>query len=318
LFKVFVPGDVLGCLIPRCPQVLSQASERRIDAKLLFSLEPPENPSGAEKELGQAALLLAAGKSTELWNWSTGSRTRTDFPAGSQFFLVRTGSQPRGVIGYGTIPTGELYPGRRHTDPSREITYIDIDLEKLIDSERYPEKVVSLDFLEAAGFGFQVCNPRGSGTEIPDQAAAQIKAAFDSRQGELAPTIKELLEADPHLGMKDLGSPEGRLLIKNHLVRERNPALVKKKKRAVLSTTGTLACEVCRFDFSAKYGELGRGFAECHHLTPLALLAKTRATKLEDLAIVCANCHRMLHRGIPWKTIAELKDILQASQRPRG
>jgi predicted HNH restriction endonuclease len=104
---------------------------------------------------------------------------------------------------------------------------------------------------------------------------------------------------------------------RKHLVRERNQALVMKKKRAVLSTTGTLTCEVCRFDFLETYAELGRGFAECHHLTPLALLTETTETRLEDLAIVCANCHRMLHRGKPWKTIAQLKDILLASPKPR-
>ena len=109
-----------------------------------------------------------------------------------------------------------------------------------------------------------------------------------------------------------MAGPEGRILIKKHLIRERNQALVKKKKRAVLSTTGTLTCEVCRFDFLETYAELGRGFAECHHLTSLALLTETTETKLEDLAIVCANCHRMLHRGKPWKTIAQLKGILLA------
>jgi hypothetical protein len=111
-----------------------------------FLWNPLKTHPTLRRELGQAAQLLAAGKSTELWNWSTGSRTRTDFPATSQFFLVRTGAPPPGVIGYGTIPTGELYPDRHYTDPSREITYVDIALEKLIDSERYPEKVVCSTF----------------------------------------------------------------------------------------------------------------------------------------------------------------------------
>jgi hypothetical protein len=132
-----------------------------------------------------------------------------------------------------------------------------------------------------------------------------------------APTIEELLELDLKLETKELTAPEGRTQIKRHLVRERNQALVKKKKRAVLSTTGALACEVCTLDFLQRYGELGRGFAECHHVTPLALLAQASETKLEDLAIVCANCHRMLHRGRQWKTIAQLKAIVLALQKPR-
>ena len=280
-----------------------------------FLWNPAESRPGLSEELGEAARLLADGKWPGIWNWSTGSRTKTNFPAGSRFFMIRTGKKPRGVIGYGTFPTGELYHSE-HWDSRKagqDAAYVDIDFENLIDSERDPQKVVSLDFLKIAGFGFQVWRPQSNGTEIPDEAADQIKARFD---GPLAPTIEELLELDPQLEAKDLSGPEGRILIKTHLVRERNQALVKKKKEAVLSTTGALACEVCTLDFLQRYGELGRGFAECHHRTPLALLAKTCETKLEDLAIVCANCHRMLHRGKPWKTIAQLKDIVAALQKP--
>jgi 5-methylcytosine-specific restriction protein A len=59
------------------------------------------------------------------------------------------------------------------------------------------------------------------------------------------------------------------------------------------------------------YGDLGAGFAECHHKLPLA--AGERRTLLSDLAIVCANCHRMLHRRSPWLTVEELQEILATS-----
>ncbi len=62
---------------------------------------------------------------------------------------------------------------------------------------------------------------------------------------------------------------------------------------------GRLVCEVrgCGFDFHAKYGELGLEFAEVHHKKPLGDAPKKgRKTKLADLAVVCANCHRMIHR----------------------
>ena len=90
-------------------------------------------------------------------------------------------------------------------------------------------------------------------------------------------------------------SVEGRLVYRVHKTRERKKGA--RKKRAVLRETGRLECEVCGFDFLVAYGERGRGFAECHHRLPLS--KGTRATYLRDLAIVCANCHRMLHRGDP-------------------
>jgi 5-methylcytosine-specific restriction enzyme A len=107
--------------------------------------------------------------------------------------------------------------------------------------------------------------------------------------------------------------PEGRLLTQLHKRRERNPAIVRKKKNKVLNETGALACEVCGFDFYKAYGELGKGYAECHHRLPLYDLPTTKSTKLSDLSIVCANCHRMIHRIHSWKTVADLKEIYLAN-----
>jgi 5-methylcytosine-specific restriction enzyme A len=58
------------------------------------------------------------------------------------------------------------------------------------------------------------------------------------------------------------------------------------------------------------YGELGRGHAECHHTLPLSEAAFVRKTRLRDLAIVCANCHRMLHRGRPRISVEALRELM--------
>jgi 5-methylcytosine-specific restriction enzyme A len=92
---------------------------------------------------------------------------------------------------------------------------------------------------------------------------------------------------------------------------ERNRSLVNEQKQGALKLSGRLDCEGCAFDFFAIYGEIGRNFAECHHTLPISDLAEARETKLSDLAIVCANCHRMLHRARPWKTIQELKRLVR-------
>jgi 5-methylcytosine-specific restriction enzyme A len=96
-----------------------------------------------------------------------------------------------------------------------------------------------------------------------------------------------------------------------HLVRERSRDLVeKKKKRQARGKNGHLACEVCDFDFSLFYGERGDGFIECHHTKPVATLADGHKTHIDDLALVCSNCHRMIHRRRPWLSISELKAAL--------
>ena len=74
---------------------------------------------------------------------------------------------------------------------------------------------------------------------------------------------------------------------------------------------GALSCEACGFDFVVKYGESGDGFAECHHKIPLADSAYT-TTRLEDLAILCANCHRMVHVRKPMLAVDELKSLMSS------
>jgi 5-methylcytosine-specific restriction protein A len=107
---------------------------------------------------------------------------------------------------------------------------------------------------------------------------------------------------------------EGRLLTRLHRTRERNRDLVRKKREAVLRETGRLACEACGFDFNDKYGEHGRGFIEVHHLLPLYTLAPGSRTRMQDLAVLCANCHRMVHARPRWLTLLQLKEIVAGTQ----
>lgn len=103
---------------------------------------------------------------------------------------------------------------------------------------------------------------------------------------------------------------EGRLLTRKHLARERNRKLVMAKRKQALNKLGNLKCEVCEFDFGVTYGSRGTGFIECHHIKPVATLAEGNKTHINDLALVCANCHRMIHRARPWLSIEELKGLL--------
>ena len=104
---------------------------------------------------------------------------------------------------------------------------------------------------------------------------------------------------------------EGAVLTVAHRRRERNKAIVDKKKQTTLDEVGCLKCEVCDFDFGQFYGSVGDGFIECHHLIPLSRLEAGTRTKLDDLVLVCSNCHRMLHRGRRWLTVDELRQQIQ-------
>jgi len=103
---------------------------------------------------------------------------------------------------------------------------------------------------------------------------------------------------------------EGRILYRRHRVRERDRRLVQRKKQSVQQRTGRLACEVCAFEFEAVYGRRGAGYIECHHTIPLAQETSVRTTRLGDLAVVCSNCHRMLHRGDSSPTVPMLRQLI--------
>ena len=104
--------------------------------------------------------------------------------------------------------------------------------------------------------------------------------------------------------------PEGKLVERKHKARERNSKLASAAKEKFIKDNGRLYCIVCEFDFEKTYGKRGDGYIEAHHTMPVSEMRPGDKTKIEDIALVCANCHRMLHRIRPWLKIDGLKKIL--------
>ena len=136
------------------------------------------------------------------------------------------------------------------------------------------------------------------------------------RLGDTADSIRAQISVlEKRSGYKSLPgefaeAPEGRLLTRVHIERERNKTLVKRKKAKVLKDLGHLACEACGFDFEKTYGQRGYGFIEAHHTKPLFSMKPGDKTGLADLVLLCSNCHRMVHSEWPWLTLEELKQTL--------
>lgn len=156
----------------------------------------------------------------------------------------------------------------------------------------------------------------GSGLTRGGKAEESIWIEFAGDKQHLRATASAIRELQKSISPAEVATEvpdleeeasEGRILTAIHKRRERSPALARKKKAHVLKQLGALQCEVCGFNFAARYGDLGVGFAECHHRAPLSTLAKQSRTRLSDLAVVCANCHRMLHRSRPMVTVEELR-----------
>lgn len=91
----------------------------------------------------------------------------------------------------------------------------------------------------------------------------------------------------------EIEAVEGRRRLRVHLSRERSKKLINAFKASLPS----LACEACGTDMGDRYGPLGEGYIEAHHRVPVASLKDGETTKLSDLAALCPNCHRMIHRN---------------------
>lgn len=111
---------------------------------------------------------------------------------------------------------------------------------------------------------------------------------------------------------EDIEASEGRLLLARHLKRERNRGLRNRKVASAKRVGRPVSCEVCSFDFGETYGQRGLDYIEVHHVLPLHASGPT-TTRLSDLVLLCANCHRMVHRGSPWLTTKDLKSLIAAN-----
>jgi len=146
-----------------------------------------------------------------------------------------------------------------------------------------------------------------------DQAEALFRIVA-ARNPEVASVWADLAttgtDASPLADVDETAVRAGGIRARLHLDRERDKGIIERKRRSVLNGGRCLVCEVCGFDFAEKYGERGEGFCEVHHTRPLADSGATRETRLEDLAVVCSNCHRMIHRARPWPSVAALRKVV--------
>jgi len=92
---------------------------------------------------------------------------------------------------------------------------------------------------------------------------------------------------------------------------QRNRALI-----ASIKETSDYTCKLCGFNFELAYGEIGHKYIVAHHLRLLASGPTT--TKIEDIVLVCANCHAMIHKENPPIEIEKIRSIIVSKQRHAG
>ena len=117
-------------------------------------------------------------------------------------------------------------------------------------------------------------------------------------------------EAPFWMDESDLALIEGNPKLVQHMRVERRPELAKRKKADMLAAKGYLECEACDADLRSAYGEDAQACYEAHHDVQLAKRGSCLNTP-DDLSILCANCHRAIHRTDPMLTVRAFRRALE-------
>jgi hypothetical protein len=107
------------------------------------------------------------------------------------------------------------------------------------------------------------------------------------------------------------GESEGAVSLREHRARERSRELRAAKISAFRKQHGAIFCECCRFDFESFYGALGAGLIEVHHTKAISDYRDGDTTTLDDLILVCSNCHYVIHRDHHYeRNYRQLREVM--------
>jgi len=249
--------------------------------------------------------------------WS--SRVPLEWSVGDRLFFWM-GAPALSVVGLGSVEELSRTKWRNGTwkVPVKYLSDV-FDHPVGIDQLRAIPSVKGASFLKAGPSGtiFPLSETQGKAL-LSLSLAANPEWRSTWRNSDGLPRIKVSVLPDA-----SITALEGRVGLVPHVRRERNRRLAEAKKRLTLSQLGRLPCEACGFDFARAYGSHGEGFAEVHHKKPLSTSSRGTRRGLRDLAILCSNCHRMIHRVWPTLSVEDLRTIIRrkpnlALQRTRS
>ncbi len=252
----------------------------------LFAWNPiHETPPSLKKEIE----ILKRHNSVVI-DWRSGSRLK--LPIGSRAFMIRLGSEPKGLIGSGWT----------RTEPIDSPPWLKIEFDVLRETPYIPFEILQ----QRPPFSKFKWSIQGSGVQLPDTIASHLEILWEKQMSgkqlskpsaddnlSNAESIKRIVGQDlDALLLEELTLKEGGKVQRFTNYYERRPNV----RVAAIYHHGT-TCNICGFDFEEYYGIHGAGFIEVHHLRPVSGMVKeTTINPRTEMTTVCSNCHRMLHR----------------------
>lgn len=108
---------------------------------------------------------------------------------------------------------------------------------------------------------------------------------------------------------------EGGKKLTLHMQIERDRGIRDAKIRAFMEEQGAIFCEVCRIRFTEQYPFLEADLIEVHHIVPLHTLSNKTEVRLNDLILLCPNCHTVVHQGDEETNLLLAMDIFDEKRK---
>jgi 5-methylcytosine-specific restriction protein A len=227
--------------------------------------------------------------------WSCGRTKRIE--SGDRVFLMRQGSEPRGVIASGQSRSSAYLDAHWDENRKDKALYVDVRFDALLNPET--DGALAVAKFKSGPLATVNWSTQSSGISIAPQAALLLENIWREFLNERGQS--------PVVFAEEVSTPALYFEGASHTIAvnvyERDP----RARQACIEHYGA-TCVVCGFDFAARYGEIGRGFIHVHHLIPLSQIRNSyKVDPVSDLRPVCPNCHAMLHRRAEMLTIDELR-----------
>jgi 5-methylcytosine-specific restriction protein A len=231
---------------------------------------------------------------------------------GMRFYLLRTGSEPRGIMGSGSV-ISPPYTTAHFSEGSESQYSVDIVFNRLLDPGS--DELLNRDVIigtEALSKRFAAII-QSSGTVLTPEESEALCTIWQRHCGDdFNDEGTEDMDSAEWSDRPEYYCYEGEVRQFSTDRHERSGAA----RTAAIRIHGA-SCSICNIDFETVYGEIGRGFIHVHHLDPVSNSeSRRRVDPARDLVPVCPNCHAMLHRrkDVPF-TPEELKERMQPFQR---
>ena len=222
---------------------------------------------------------LMRGKPVPDTRWSCGNRKGIE--VGERVFLLRQGNQYPGIAGSGWVSKGTFRAPSWDSEKRKQglkTWYVLVDWQMLL----MPEVVLGRDELLKGILPEKLLKTAASGIKIDSEFVEKLESAWANHCKIPLMTATKVLSA--------VSASEGEYIENKGYRRKRDQRL----RRAALDASGGV-CEACGVDYNRVLGGKGLRVLQVHHKCQLSELDKPRVNTVEDLAVVCANCHALIH-----------------------